>query len=588
MPAARRGLLLLLLLAHTARQTEARERDDGGEARRRAPAGARALRLGGSRRRSAVAPATLAPGVLWRLRLHGSARYAYVRDGTLTTSRRFFSLFRVHPAGAAGAWRLEAHGAGFLSLDRLSSAQATLRCERGANASSASTFWLLARPGGLHAISTSGEGRAGVCEAARRHDLIVAERGAAACALPSPSDSAGAPPPPPLALFEWQPIVRPDAPAASEVGFAARVKRSAVQASGRDVVLATYHNVGMMHWAVLFWGWLRAAGIDKLLLLDLDGLSCAASQSLAALEQIDVRVSCVGAADLQLGAAYEGGGKTSALQEWGTRANSGYFKFLRMKLRLVELAVRHVDVVMADVDVLVLRRGFLEHMVDTAHDLAISSDARTGSYDDNRHCPLSSPMYQRLAADWVCAGLFYMRRGSASHWVIQQVQNFMDSYAITDQDAFQVLLTGHSQVAMPQVPVKQEFKGSGKFAEGQSSPLSPGYRPSGAFLKPLWLEDLSTPGNLRNLNNIQALNTPMRAPMYRRLQAKLRGRAFTWTTLPVELYANGPVLFEHWESTFSKASRANLSFLSVHSNCNTKHFLESARGDTSFLLSPEP
>jgi len=294
----------------------------------------------------------------------------------------------------------------------------------------------------------------------------------------------------------------------------------------------------------------------------------------------------VAAQDMELGEGYEGGKKTSALQEWGTRANSGYFKFLRMKLRLVELALRQgVDVVMADVDVLVLSRDFVPAMIVTGKDLAISSDARTGSYDDNRHCPCSNAMYQRFAADWVCAGLFYMRSTSASSWVIQQVQGFMDSYAITDQDAFQVMLTGHSQVAMPQVPVKQEFKG-GKFAEGQASPLSPGYRPSGAILKPLWLEDLSTPGNLRNLNNIQALNTPMRVPMFRRLQAKMRSRGFSWTTLPVERYANGPVLFENWDSIFSLPTRANSSFLSIHSNCNTKPRLESKSGDRSFLLSP--
>ena len=258
-----------------------------------------------------------------------------------------------------------------------------------------------------------------------------------------------------------------------------------------------------------------------------------------------------------------------------------------MKLRLVELALRHdVDVVMADVDVLVLSPDFIPFMVATGKDLAISSDSRTGSYDDNRHCPFSNAMYQRYASDWVCAGLFFMRSTSASKWVIQQVQGFMDSFAITDQDAFQVMLTGHSQVAMPQVPVKQEFKGGGKFTEGQASPLSPGYRPSGAFLKPLWLEDLSTPGNLRNLNNIQALNTPMRAPMYRRLQSKMRSRGFSWTTLPVERYGNGPVLFENWEAIFGQPVRKNTSFLSIHSNCNTKPRLESAEGDDSFLLSP--
>lgn len=272
----------------------------------------------------------------------------------------------------------------------------------------------------------------------------------------------------------------------------------------------------------------------------------------------------------------------------GTRANSGYFKFLRLKLRLVELVLQHgADVVMADVDVLILSPGFIPTMIATGKDLAISSDARTGTYDDNLHCPCSNPMYQRLSEDWVCAGLFYMRSTSAASWAIQQVQSFMDSYAITDQDAFQVLLTGHTQVALPQVPTKKDpsYKGA-KFAEGQASPLSPGYRPSGAFLKPLWLEGLDTPGNLRNLNSIQALNTPLREPMWRKLQSKTRTRSFAWQTLPLEEYGNGPVLWEHWESTFQQPSRPNVSFLSIHSNCNTKARLESVEGRNSFLLSP--
>ena len=43
-------------------------------------------------------------------------------------------------------------------------------------------------------------------------------------------------------------------------------------------------------------------------------------------------------------------GEVSGKQQWGTTANSGYFKFLRLKLRIVELALMHgVDVIMTDV-----------------------------------------------------------------------------------------------------------------------------------------------------------------------------------------------------------------------------------------------
>ena len=63
-------------------------------------------------------------------------------------------------------------------------------------------------------------------------------------------------------------------------------------------------------------------------------------------------------------------------------------------------------------------------------------------------------MYQRHTTDWVCAGLFYMRSTHASSWFMKQVQRFMDDFTITDQDAIQGLLTGHTQVAVPQVPMR--------------------------------------------------------------------------------------------------------------------------------------
>lgn len=546
----------------------------------------------------ARADSSIGDGVLWRVRVRGSGRYFYLRDGVVRSSGRFFSLFRLHQASVQGAWHIEVHGGGWLTrtLREQGGRSVTgLTSQRAFNASAASIFWITQRHPQDHSIDTSRGGTTFICETPRAGEahseilVVGADREASAtCAGRSTAAQVSWPN---QALFEWQRIVSLDSSSSpgleAEGSLAQKVRRSTMHIRQRNVVLATYHNVGMMHWATVFWGWIEAAGIDRMLLLDLDGLSCDASKTLTKMEQISVRIQCVAARDLDLGAGYEGGKKTSSLQEWSTRVNSGYFKFLRMKLRLVELAIQHgVDVVMVDVDVLVLSPSFIPIMVDTGKDLAISSDARTGSYNENRHCPLSNPMYQRFAADWVCAGLFYMRSTAASRWVIQQVQAFMDSYAITDQDAFQVVLTGHSQVALPQVPAKQEFKGNGKFLEGQASPLSPGYRPSGAFLKPLWLEDLHSPGNLRNRKNIQPLNTPMGINMFRRMQGKLRSRGFTWMTLPVERYANGPVLFQNWETVFRLPSRSNSTFISTHFNCNTKQLLEGSRGDESFLLRP--
>ena len=247
--------------------------------------------------------------------------------------------------------------------------------------------------------------------------------------------------------------------------------------AGRNFVLVTYHNIGMIDWATLIWGWLDRNGIKRFMLLELDGLTCDASRALNA----SISFECVNGYDLMLPKEYTNIKNAGALQDWGaptllhrtsylaaicsnrsrrrlvrcccatgTDADSGYFKFLRWKLRIVELiCMNDADALMADVDVLVLSPRFFTKLARSNYDLTISSDARHGIYNDNRNCPCSHPMYQKYAADWVCAGLFYMRNTGASLWFIREVQRLMDDFTITDQDAIQAVLTGHTQVAIP-------------------------------------------------------------------------------------------------------------------------------------------
>ena len=119
-------------------------------------------------------------------------------------------------------------------------------------------------------------------------------------------------------------------------------------------MLATFHNLGMLDWAVLFWRWLVASSIPKLLLLDLDGLTCAAAIPLKQAHAPQLRMACASVAEMELPSVDVG--SAGAVQDWGTRVNSGYFKFLQLKLRVVEMVlVAGMDVVLADVDVLVVR-----------------------------------------------------------------------------------------------------------------------------------------------------------------------------------------------------------------------------------------
>ena len=358
-----------------------------------------------------------------------------------------------------------------------------------------------------------------------------------------------------------------------------RVRRSVTRWSGRNFVLVTYHNVGMLDWAVLFWRWLRAAGLERFLLLELDGKTCDAARAIGC----PLHFECATASDMagRLPSKFTVIRDSSSMQEWGTDADSGYFKFLRWKLCVVELLLEQgVDVLMADVDVLVLGQTFFSTLASSPYDLTISSDARRGSYDDNHHCPCSNPMYQRFAADWVCAGLFYMRSTTASAWFMREVQQLMDEFVITDQDAIQAVLTGHTQVAVPQAPASSNvtFKGYPR-----------GYRPSSAWLKPMWLEGLEPGQNLRNMRGIQPLNTPMRPGMWESVSSRRRTSGFNWTMAPVEQFANGPILIDDWVKTFSrsKPQRRRLErYASVHANCNAKAFLTLETSGASFLLDP--
>jgi hypothetical protein len=86
-----------------------------------------------------------------------------------------------------------------------------------------------------------------------------------------------------------------------------------MQVGGRAVVLATYHNIGMLDWANLFWGWLRASNIDRFFLLELDGVTCQAAKNL----NCSVHFECATSADMLLPPELASIKQASALADWG-------------------------------------------------------------------------------------------------------------------------------------------------------------------------------------------------------------------------------------------------------------------------------
>jgi hypothetical protein len=377
--------------------------------------------------------------------------------------------------------------------------------------------------------------------------------------------------------------------------FGQRVQQSITRLHGRQFVLVTYHNVGMLDWAVLFWKWLHRAGMRRFMLLELDGLTCDAARRL----NCSLHFECATARDMTLARQYIEIQHASSMQEWGTDAASGYFKFLRWKLCIVELLLgQGVDVLMADVDVLVLSPAFFSVLVTSPHDLTISSDARRGRYNDNPHCPCSHPMYQRYSADWVCAGNFYMRDTKAARWFMHEVQELMEQFMITDQDAMQAVLTGHTQVAVPQMRVNASSPEERlKKRRVEAIKAQRGYRPSPEWHRPLWLEGLHPSQTLRNTRGIQPLNTPMRMRMWEGVSSRRRASGFTWAVAPPMRFANGPMIVDHWNNTFRRSDGAavdaaaspqpgHAGFVSVHANCNVKAFLMAEEHSSSFLLHP--
>ncbi|KAL1515492.1 hypothetical protein AB1Y20_002116 [Prymnesium parvum] len=534
-------------------------------------------------------------GARWRIRLVESGRYFYRHEASVIASAAFFSLFELRATGD-GSHMIADHAGNWLHAPRLPASHAQLAllpsappAPPGVDAAVGALppdelqrWWLHEHPSGAYALSLEQAGGRVLCQdGANPLSVVTSVVGAPRATWWGSAASGGEVNA--SCLFELQRVIAPTEERAREketpavdraVAFKRRVQQSITRVAGRDFVLVTYHNIGMIDWATLFWGWLDRSGVKRFMLLELDGLTCDASRALNA----SIAFECVNGYDLMLPKAYTAIKKASALQDWGTDSDSGYFKFLRWKLRIVELiCLNGADVLMADVDVLVLSPRFFHRLARSEYDLTISSDARHGIYNDNRMCPCSHPMYQKYAADWVCAGLFYLRSTPASLWFIREVQVLMDEFIITDQDAIQAVLTGHTQVAIPMMRLNKSAAAGG----GER------YRPSSAWLKPMWIEGLARGSNLRNMRGIQPLNTPMKEAMWNSYQKMMGERRFTWSIAPYKTFGNGPQLVDHWETLFSRGmNETTHSFLSIHANCNTKAWLAADVKAASFLLHP--
>ena len=93
--------------------------------------------------------------------------------------------------------------------------------------------------------------------------------------------------------------------------------------------------------------------------------------------------------------------------------------------------------------------------------------------------------------------------------------------------------------------------------------------------------------NIRNGLGALPANTPMKEAMWDKYELKHRQRGFTWRTLPLKQYGNGPMMVHYWDAVFSGRQGDDAGgFLSIHANCGTKQWVSSSDKTGSFLFQP--
>ena len=601
----------------------------------------------------------------WRIRLTGDGRSASLwhYEDSIFGSQRFYSLFTLWRTGH-GAYVVSAPNGGWLHLRQPKSAlrppvlealdpeaggsggTAVAKCQPATKATPpgvAQRFWLNSAGNGAYRVQLSGG--LGFLQPGSDFRRFFGRKIGAATA----------------ATFEFIRVVEPltassrasgddlsdfngdQAVAVSDAPLEARVRRSTTRVAGREVVLATHYGIDDIDWAGHWWGWFRTT-TSRFLLLDFDGLACAASK-----KTLGEVVSCIGRGD-DLSSATPGG---SSLWKAGDATDapkilrwqekivekagvaqaaagyvlpcSPYLTFAKWKVQALAAILRiGVDVVYAGVDVLALSPELLPTLVRRSEqqqvDLLIASDARDepqsqrGSLedpsDDDRlrakskanikarsvqervllACPAASAMVQRYTLDWVRTDLMLLRSTKPALWFMREMQALMaQDRHISDHEAAQVLLTGHTQLAVPQLSCGSRARAAALQEKQSSCP----------WLKSIWVERPGlyfAQGMGRTMSADQrikhGINTPLTSAAWKRVEAERRASGFTWRSLGLREHGNGASLVRNWDSIFRRRNamknviRARAGgYLSIQASCGAKKLLfagEASGGNWSF------
>ena len=254
-------------------------------------------------------------GARFRVRLVDSGTYLRCSEGAVTTGRFFFTLIEVRRLPNTDAVLLLCHGVGPLGLgpgDELTDGKPRLAV--AGPSSPPQQFWMQpVKNGHTLLLKPTGQSHLRAVESRKGAGQLVA-------ANATRTDASD------VAIVKLEAVLAPtkervERSDARPGSFLRKVRRSVMSVEGKQIVLATYHNLGMMGWSVLFWQWLVASNVPKLLLLDLDGLTCAAAEPLREAHAPGLRIACASVAEMALPAVNLG--EAGAVQEWSTRSNGG-------------------------------------------------------------------------------------------------------------------------------------------------------------------------------------------------------------------------------------------------------------------------
>ena len=467
------------------------------------------------------------------------------------------------------------------------------------------TFWLNWRAGGRVELWLNAEGTTYVSSGSA-NSVMAAGAGTS-------HEYSQAPP----ALFELKrvgPLHHTEATprfrrAGAAHAFSKRMSTSAIHVGGRQVVVATAHNLDRVGHTPLFWRWLEESGFLQFVLLSTDQVTCNTTRTLNAGSKLSV--DCISPDELPHSSMssrvpFEMPQPDADVQTWDTAANRASTRHLkRWKIRLIEALLKlRFDVAFLDVSVIVLSPSFLPELARrTMESLVISSDSQVGYRDtsaadysfvvashwqdsfprirDSYDCLPISRMYLPYVSDWISAEQLYMRPSAASKWFIKEVGRYMDHFSLTDTDAIQVILTGHTQVSDP-----------------LHLPRAGGAPTSSVWIKPVWMEAENEPFEDRPLavqKWLRPLNGVLQPAVWRELQQEQREYGFTWQrleqrhhlSLPEGVVKQWPRLLGRGLGSYRFDGTRQGELLSVEANCHLREFLTDHIHIGSFLLRPE-